>query len=508
MTTMRAVLYLRVSTVEQVSNLSLDTQERACRDYCDRNGIEIVRVFREEGESATTLDRPRLTELLAFVAKDKIQAVVVYDLSRLSRDTLDTLMVQRQLQRTGAVIRAATQPVDETAEGKMLGTVLAAVSQFENELRKRKVLAGMKEALRRVRWPWHAPLGYLNQGGRCIQNPNVAPLLARAFERAATGVYSVPEINQEAAHSGLRIPRTTMHRVLANPFYAGRLIVPQWGVDVVGEHDPLVDWTTFQRVNGRDTARRSYVTGATETFPFRQITRCECGKPLTGYFARSHTGARHPYYRCQPCRMNTKAGALQREFSALLDGLSAPPRHVDLFLAMVRESLHELGSKRGDIAQAAARKAQATKRRLERVTEAFLYEQSIDKDTYQREQRKLSDALRNLEVEAGATAPPPETFEPAIAFGRELLQTPIAAWSRVPDDRRPAFLRAVFPDGLTWERDGKFRTPSNSIFSMHLQGDSMHNSEEWYTQLSECRTGTVLGWITSARIVAEIVGAA
>ena len=50
--TQRAVVYCRVSTKEQVSNLSLPVQQRACLEYCDRQGIAIARVFMEEGESA------------------------------------------------------------------------------------------------------------------------------------------------------------------------------------------------------------------------------------------------------------------------------------------------------------------------------------------------------------------------------------------------------------------------------------------------------------------------
>jgi site-specific DNA recombinase len=52
---MRAVIYCRVSTKEQVKNLSLDTQKKACLQYCQREGLEVAEVFIEEGESA----RPR-----------------------------------------------------------------------------------------------------------------------------------------------------------------------------------------------------------------------------------------------------------------------------------------------------------------------------------------------------------------------------------------------------------------------------------------------------------------
>src|SRR5689334_1126684 len=58
----RAVIYCRVSTKEQTQNLSLPTQERACRAYCDQNGFVADRVFVDAGESAKTTERPEFQQ--------------------------------------------------------------------------------------------------------------------------------------------------------------------------------------------------------------------------------------------------------------------------------------------------------------------------------------------------------------------------------------------------------------------------------------------------------------
>ena len=61
---MIAVIYCRVSTKEQTQNLSLPTQRAACEAYCRRQGMEVLRVFTERGESAKTADRPQLQAML------------------------------------------------------------------------------------------------------------------------------------------------------------------------------------------------------------------------------------------------------------------------------------------------------------------------------------------------------------------------------------------------------------------------------------------------------------
>ncbi len=61
----KAIVYLRVSTEEQVSNFSLDTQKEICQKEAARKGYEIVEYFKEEGRSAKNIvGRPVLSDML------------------------------------------------------------------------------------------------------------------------------------------------------------------------------------------------------------------------------------------------------------------------------------------------------------------------------------------------------------------------------------------------------------------------------------------------------------
>ena len=85
----KAVIYIRVSSEEQVENFSLQTQEEICRRDAKYKGYEIAEVFKEEGRSAKTIiGRPVLLEMLDFCRKNKkdLQAVYVYRLDRLCPD--------------------------------------------------------------------------------------------------------------------------------------------------------------------------------------------------------------------------------------------------------------------------------------------------------------------------------------------------------------------------------------------------------------------------------------
>ena len=63
-------------------------QEKACREYCEREGYDVAGIFVDEGESAKTIDRPKFKELLGFCRnkKNRVNVVVVNSISRFARD--------------------------------------------------------------------------------------------------------------------------------------------------------------------------------------------------------------------------------------------------------------------------------------------------------------------------------------------------------------------------------------------------------------------------------------
>src|SRR5438128_1166865 len=98
-----AVIYIRVSTKEQTENLSLSTQLKACEEYCERQGFEVLARFREEGESAKTADRTELQKLLHFCRtnKGRVQFVVVFNLTRFAREKYDHFALRAHLKSLG-----------------------------------------------------------------------------------------------------------------------------------------------------------------------------------------------------------------------------------------------------------------------------------------------------------------------------------------------------------------------------------------------------------------------
>src|SRR5690349_1985452 len=107
--TKKAVIYCRVSTKEQVEEgNSLATQERICREYAFKNDFEVAEVFIEQGESAKTQDRKELKSLMLYCGdrKNKITAVIVYKIDRLSRSVFGYQQLRIKLKSYGVELKS------------------------------------------------------------------------------------------------------------------------------------------------------------------------------------------------------------------------------------------------------------------------------------------------------------------------------------------------------------------------------------------------------------------
>lgn len=224
-----AVVYTRVSTGRQVQNASLETQERSCTDFCERNGWQVLRVFREEGESAKTADRTQLLEALEFCRgnRPRLAYFVVYDVKRFARDCEDHDALRRTLAKWDIKLRAATQSIGERPEERFMERILSGEAEYDNAVRRERTVGGMGTRLSQGMWTFKAPLGYWNErtpeGKTIVPDPERAPLIREAFERYATGLHKrqavLTWINDRGLKTwkGKRVSTETFRRMLINP---------------------------------------------------------------------------------------------------------------------------------------------------------------------------------------------------------------------------------------------------------------------------------------------------
>jgi len=216
---MRALIYLRVSTDKQAEKgLSIPTQKEQCLSYAKRLEYETSEddTYVDAGESARTEDRPEFQRMLMRCREDKtVRAIIVYDLSRFSRNGVEYFLTKKSLEKLGVKILS----VSETSIGKDGATpsdwLLEWISVGFNEHRSRqdgeKILLGLKRKAKDGWYPTRAPFGYINKREVISGEKNKAWIevnekealwVEKAFMNYATNDYSYEELANKLWEEG------------------------------------------------------------------------------------------------------------------------------------------------------------------------------------------------------------------------------------------------------------------------------------------------------------------
>jgi site-specific DNA recombinase len=131
---MKTLGYARVSTSQQaVDGVSLDAQKAKITTYCDLHGLALADIEADEGLSGCAVtSRPGLMRVLGLVKVRKIDAVVVYSLSRLVRNTHDALELADLFKSKGVALHSITEKLDtSSALGSFFFTLMSALAELE-----------------------------------------------------------------------------------------------------------------------------------------------------------------------------------------------------------------------------------------------------------------------------------------------------------------------------------------------------------------------------------------
>jgi putative DNA-invertase from lambdoid prophage Rac len=141
---MNAAIYARVSTTDQRNELQI----RELTEYIERRGWTLAGIYQDQMSGAKA-QRPGLDALMADARLRKFDEVVVWKLDRFGRSLIHCVGAIQELTSTGVRFIAASQGLDtdrSNPASQLLLHILAAVAQFERELIKERVSAGLKNA--------------------------------------------------------------------------------------------------------------------------------------------------------------------------------------------------------------------------------------------------------------------------------------------------------------------------------------------------------------------------
>ena len=208
--------YVRVSTDRQADHgVSLEAQEAKVRAMATVQGAELVEVIVDGGESAKSLNRPGLQRLIAMVKAGEVQAVIVAKLDRMTRSVQDLCSLIDLFEKRKVALISVAESLDTgSAAGRLVITIMGAVSQWEREAigeRTRDALQHKRSNGERV---GNIPYGYqlAEDGKHLAEEPTEQALLAHIRALSAQRL-SMRVIAAQLNNAGHRTRRGTPWRL-------------------------------------------------------------------------------------------------------------------------------------------------------------------------------------------------------------------------------------------------------------------------------------------------------
>lgn len=304
---MKAALYIRVSTKEQVENYSIPSQKEKLEAYCKAHGWEIYDHYIDGGYSGSNMDRPDLQRMLKEI--HNIDIVVVYKLDRLSRSQRDTLeLIEDHFLKNDVEFASITENLDtSTPMGRMMIGVLSAFAQLEREMIAERMYNGN---LKRAQEGYasmggdYDPAGYKRYNGQLVIKPDEKKHIQEAFNLYEQ-YHSITKVQEELKLKGFPVWRFRRYRdILSNKLYIG--YVSFGGKYYKGKHEPIISKEQFERVqallkrhkgNNAHKPKRSLLSG---------LIVCDCcGENYVTYSVvrkRNGNSRTYRYYICKARR--------------------------------------------------------------------------------------------------------------------------------------------------------------------------------------------------------------
>ena len=223
----RAVAYGRYSTDMQREE-SIDAQFRAIRDYCNRNKIELVSTYADEGISGTTDNRPQFQQMIKDAELGAFDYVIVHKLDRFSRSKYDSAIYKRKLKLAGVQLLSVLENLDGSPESLILESVLEGMSEYYSKNLSREVKKGMRENALKCKFNGGTPpLGYdIDDDKNYVINAHEAEAIKLIFDMF-TKNHSYSDMMRKLNSLGYKtkrgreFTRNSFYEILNNERYIG-----------------------------------------------------------------------------------------------------------------------------------------------------------------------------------------------------------------------------------------------------------------------------------------------
>ena len=230
---MNIAAYCRVSTDKEDQLNSLEAQKAFFAEYTTRTGDTLIRLYADEGMSGTKIkNRKEFLRMMSDAEHGLFDMVVVKDISRFARNTVDLLQNVRKLKSLGIETQFLTANMTSMGNSEFVLTIFGALAQEESANTSKRVKFGKKMNAEKGRVP-NIVYGYNKTIGDYFNleiNQEEAAIIQQIYHWYTKEGYGAAKISNKLNERGLKTKRNcrwsqnAVCRILTNELYTGKII--------------------------------------------------------------------------------------------------------------------------------------------------------------------------------------------------------------------------------------------------------------------------------------------
>ncbi len=318
---MRACAYARYSTDHQTEN-SIAYQMDKIQKYCSENGITLIAFYSDEAQSGTNMDRPGFQSMISAAKRHEFDAIVIYDISRGSRDVGDWFHFRKQMAVLGIQVISANQNLGDFSDPNNFLVELINVGLGQHmvlDARKKSMDGVAEKAKQGVFLGGIPPLGYDIVNGEYIINDKESEIVKKIFSLYADGCsyeQILCALNGAPGKRGRPIGKNSLNSILKNERYIGTYtwnkrrvkLFRKWAggalnpnvIRIENAIPKIIDEMTWEKVQKRmsDNSKRA-CNKAKQKYLLSGLIECaKCGATYIGHTSTNKKGYQYRSYVC------------------------------------------------------------------------------------------------------------------------------------------------------------------------------------------------------------------
>ena len=299
-----AVIYARFSSHSQTEQ-SIEGQIRVCKEYAQRNKINIIGEYIDRATTGTNDNRPEFQRMIAEANTKQFEQILVYKLDRFSRNKYDNVVYKHKLAQCGVRVVSATEIINDTPEGALMEGLLEMFAEMYSKDLSQKVKRGIRESILKGNYiGGHILYGYKVEDKKIIIDEKTAPAIRYLFEEYANGKSKkqiIKELNEMGykTNQGKAISYNSFQNNLTNIKYTGMF-----------DNGTLQNENYYPAIISKDLFDKVQIKLAEHKHqPATQKAKIEyhltgkafcgyCGSSMVGITGTSKTTKKYHYYAC------------------------------------------------------------------------------------------------------------------------------------------------------------------------------------------------------------------